>query len=277
MSNRTKIKPLAPSKAPGGIVPKYNTNGGKVCLAYLHPGTVYGEFMRSTVQLMVYDAEHNQRLWNGGGITEYQAGANLSDPRNGLVRQFREKFPHADWLLMVDADMEFRPDALDRLLDNADPVERPIVGGLCFGLVAGGWQLPTLYDLMQDDNGNPGFVRYRQWEPDSLMKVAGTGTAFLLIHRSVFDRFDAQNANPKPGTTAFNRTFPYFQETEFSGRPIGEDLTFCLRAGFLGIPVYVDTSVHIGHVKGRILNFDSYVAEYAMRAQMEAAGDETGD
>lgn len=261
MSNTKRIK----SRIPAPVVPKPQRD--KVIVSYLHPGMVYGEFMRSMMQMMVYDAEHNQRLWNGGGVSEIQAGANLSDPRNQQVHRFRAG--PADWLLMVDSDMVFQPDSLDRLLANADPVERPIVGGLCFGLEAGGWHTPTMYDLMEDADGNPGFVRYRQWEPDSLMKVAGTGTAFLLIHRSVFDRFDALEHTP--GMTAFNRTFPYFQETEFSGKPIGEDLTFCLRAGFLGIPVYVDTSVHIGHVKGRILNFDSYVAEYAARVQLEAS------
>lgn len=247
MSNRVRIKP---QPQPSG--------SGKVIVGYLHPGQVEGAFMRSVLNLIAYDGLHSQRLRDGGGFIEYQAGANLSGPRNALVQQFMGF--KAEWLLMLDSDMTFASDALDRLVEKADPVERPIVGGLCFGLEADGTHTPTLFDVFKGADGNPEVGRYREWEIDSLMKVGGTGTAFLLIHRSVFERFDA--FEPQPGTTAFNKAFPYFQETEYFGKPIGEDLTFCFRAGFLNIPVYVDTSCHIGHIKTRELNFASYVAEY---------------
>lgn len=251
MSNRVRIK----SKP--GDKPAYTA--GKAIVGFLHPGAVEAPFMRSIINLMAYDWTHNRRLVDGGGLIEYQAGANLSDPRNKLVKQFMGFA--AEWLLMVDSDMEFPPTALDQLIDKADPVERPIVGGLCFGLEADGTHSPTLFDVFKGADGDPEVGRYREWPIDSLMKVAGTGTAFLLIHRTVFERFDALEL--EPGMTAFTKTFPYFQETEYFGKPIGEDLTFCFRAGFLDIPVYVDTSLHIGHVKSRVLNFASYVAQYA--------------
>jgi len=250
MSNRVRIRP--PAKPDTSVIP------GKAILGYLHPGQVEGGFMRSALNLIAYDGFHNRRLIDGGGFIEYQAGANLSQPRNTLAKMFLEQ--RAEWLLMVDADMTFPPDALDRLIAKADPEERPIVGGLCFGLEADGRHTPTLFDVFKGPDGLPQVGRYREWPIDELMKVGGTGTAFLLIHRSVFERFDAFEA--PDGTTAFNKTFPYFQETEYYGKPIGEDLTFCFRAGFLGIPVYVDTSLHIGHIKQRELNFASYIAEY---------------
>lgn len=238
---------------------------GKAIVGFLHPGRVEAPFMRSVINLMAYDWVNNRRLVDGGGLIEYQAGANLSDPRNKLVKQFMGF--RAEWLLMVDSDMEFPPDALDQLIGKADPVERPIVGGLCFGLEADGTHTPTLFDVFKGANGEPEVGRYREWQPDSLMKVGGTGTAFLLIHRSVFERFDA--FEPAEGTTAFNKTFPYFQETEYFGKPIGEDLTFCFRAGLLGIPVHVDTSLHIGHIKTRVLDFNSYVAQYAKQEAID--------
>lgn len=261
MSNRRRIR-VTPAIAPGA--PK--VAAGKVIVGYLHPGTVDAPFMRSIVNMIAYDWTHHCRLRDGGGMIEYQAGANLSGPRNNLVKQFMGMA--AEWLLMVDSDMQFPPDSLDRLVAQADPVERPIVGGLCFGLEADGKHTPTLFDVFKGKDGQPEVGRYSEWPVDSLMKVGGTGTAFLLIHRTVFDRFDA--FEPKPGTTAFNKTFPYFQETEYLGKPIGEDLTFCFRAGLLGIPVHVDTSLHIGHIKTRVLDFDSYVAQYATAAK-EAA------
>lgn len=253
MSKRVRVKPTAPK-------PRFAA--GKVIVGYLHPGQVEGGFMRSCLNLLAYDGLKHRRLFDGGGFIEYQAGANLSAPRNALVKQFMAL--SAEWLLMIDSDMTFEPDALDRLVGKADPAERPIVGGLCFGLEADGTHTPTLFDIFKGPDGGPEVGRYREWEIDSLMKVGGTGTAFLLIHRTVFERFDA--FEPAEGVTAFNKTFPYFQETEYFGKPIGEDLTFCFRAGFLDIPVHVDTGCHIGHIKTRVLNFASYIAEYKPEA-----------
>lgn len=250
MSNRVRIK--AKPAAEPSFIP------GKAIVGYLHPGMVHGAFMRCCINLIAYDGYHNRRLIDGGGFVEYQAGANLSQPRNNLVQLFMGF--KAEWLLMLDSDMTFPADGLDRLIDKADPHERPIVGGLCFGLESDGKHTPTLFDVFKGPDGLPQVGRYREWEPDSLMRVAGTGTAFLLIHRRVFEAFDAFEA--PEGATAFNKAFPYFQETEYFDKPIGEDLTFCFRAGFLGFPVYVDTSLHVGHIKTRELNFASYVAEY---------------
>jgi hypothetical protein len=93
-----------------------------------------------------------------------------------------------------------------------------------------------------------------------MFQVAGTGTACLLIHKSVFERMrDIQlPTRSKPG---FNSAFPWFQETEHDGGPVGEDLTFCWRAGLLGIPVYVFTGVQLGHIKDRELTMDAYLTQ----------------
>lgn len=229
----------------------------KAIVGYLHPGMVHAGFVRSLINLIAHDGTRSRRLCDGGGVIEHQAGANLSGPRNDLVRAFLKQ--RAEWLLMVDADMTFPPDALDRLIDKADRDERPIVGGLCFGLEADGAHTPTLFDVAQGSDGLPQVVRHRDYPPDALVRVAGTGAAFLLVHRGVFERFDAHQ--PEPATTAFSRVYPYFAETEYFGKPIGEDLTFCFRAGFLGIPVHVDTGCLIGHLKIRQLDAATFAAQ----------------
>lgn len=229
----------------------------KAVVGYLHPGTVHSGFVRSLINLMAYDGAHSRRMCDGGGVIECQAGANLAGPRNDLVRSFLKQ--DVGWLLMVDSDMTFPPDALDRLMDKADRDKRPIVGGLCFGLEADGTHSPTLFDVCAGPDGAPQVVRHRNYPPDMLVKLAGTGAAFLLVHRSVFERFDSHE--PTPGTSAFSRVYPYFQETEYFGKPISEDLTFCFRAGFLNIPTYVDTGCVIGHLKTRQLDATSFAAQ----------------
>jgi hypothetical protein len=147
----------------------------------------------------------------------FRPGSNLSAPRNTLVRRFLE-YGLADWMLMLDTDMVFRPDLLERLLEHADPVEAPIVGGLCFGFDDKGDIQPTLFGLVGDE-GSPQVIRYHEWPPDSMFQVAATGAACLLIHKSVFEAIRDVRVPSRGGRAGFNDGFPWFQETEHDGTP----------------------------------------------------------
>ena len=230
----------------------------KVVLGYLHPGLVHGAFMESVLDLAVYDVAFNRRIVDGGGRLALQAGSNLSAPRNSLVRRFLE-YGKADWMLMLDSDMTFGPDTLERLLEHADPERAPIVGGLCFGYDDKGDIQPTLFGLVGDEAA-PQVIRYHEWPPDAMFQVAATGAACLLIHKSVFERL-ADIEVPDSGRRGFNPAFPWFQEVEHDGTPVSEDITFCWRAGLAGIPVFVNTAVHVGHMKQRELTMDAYFAQ----------------
>lgn len=230
----------------------------KVVVAYLHPGTVNGAFMESLLNLLVYDMAFHRRVVDGGGRLATQASANLAGPRNSVVKQFLA-FGEADWLWFVDSDMTFEPDTLERLLQYADPDKAPIVGGLCFAFDEGR-VVPTLYDLVGDEDSVQ-VVRYNEWPPDAMMQVAATGTGCMLIHKSVLEAVRDFVPPAKPNQVGFNMAYPWFQETDHDGKPVGEDITFCWRAGICGKSVYVNTAVHIGHVKQRLLTIDAYVAQ----------------
>lgn len=233
----------------------------KVVVGYLRPPLVHGSFVECLMDLLIFDMAHHRRIVDGGGRLSYLAGHNLSAPRNEVVRKFLA-YGKAEWLWMVDSDMTFTPDTLERLLEHADPDTAPIVGGLCFSFDEHGLEVPTLYDLGNLD-GKREVVRYDEWPPDAMFQVAATGAACLLIHRSVFDRIRTFEHPDRPGATGFNATFPWFQETELDGRPVSEDITFCWRAGIAGMPLYVNTAVQIGHVKERVLSAGSYLAQQA--------------
>jgi CRISPR/Cas system-associated exonuclease Cas4 (RecB family) len=85
-----------------------------------------------------------------------------------------------------------------------------------------------------------------------VVQVAATGAAFLMMHRSALESIRDKG---------FNRTFPWFQETEMDGKPVGEDLTFCIRAGVVGLPVFVNTAVKVGHHKSTLLTEDVFLAQ----------------
>jgi hypothetical protein len=238
---------------------------GKVVVAYLNPGMVNAEFHESLLNLLVFDmAPERRRIVNGGGRLGVRSGPNLSGSRNGAVSRYLAG-SDAEWFWWLDTDMTFEPDTLERLLEHADAEKAPIVGGLCFSVDHQTF-FPTLYDFAQIDGKNE-VVRYSEWPPNAMFQIAATGTACLLVHRTVFERMAAVDPAEVPG---FSTVYPWFQEREFMGKAVGEDITFCWRAGILEIPVYVNTGVHIGHVKDYLIDIDRYAAQRAELARVKA-------
>ena len=219
-----------------------------VVIAYVHPGTVSSYFTTSLLHTVLYDRLPGRQ--HIVGVFEEWSSANISAPRNELTRRFVDE-TQADWLLWIDADMAWQPEALEALLASADPVERPIVGGLCFGALHDAL-FPTIYHLAAADGGGFSTVRVLDYPQGAMVRCTATGAAFVLIHRSALERIRDHG---------FNRTFPWFQETENLGQPVGEDITFCLRAGQLDIPVHVNTAVRVGHHKSALLTEERFLAQ----------------
>lgn len=217
--------------------------------AYIHPGQVSSYFMESMLATVFYDRSGRRppRIPN---IYQEWSSANVSASRNNIVRRFVER-NEADWLLLVDADMRWSPLDIDLLLDVADPKERPVVGGLAFGM-SGDEMFPTIYHFAELEPGKPTTIRVREYPQDALIKVAATGAAFLLVHRNVLQAIEA---------AAFNPAFPWFQETQHGDQPVGEDITFCLRVISAGFPVHVHTGARIGHHKSQVLTEELFLTQ----------------
>lgn len=221
-----------------------------VVVSWCQAQTVDAAFMNSMLDMFVYDFATHRRIVDGGGKIARYSTVNVSSGRNQIVHEFLTK-TEADWLLMVDTDMVFEPDTLERLLAAADPAQVPIVGALCFG-TDNGTLFPTMYELAEEGN-SVGFMRWKTFPLGKLVKVSATGAAFLLMHRTALTAIGQK----------FDGPFPWFQETALAGGPMGEDLTFCLRAGACGIPIHVHTGVPVGHVKPTLLTLDKYMAQVA--------------
>lgn len=240
---------------------KGGPDGAKVAFGYVHPDHVSVLFHTSFMQTVLYDKANQNRIV--GGAAKFSS-ANISNARNDVVRQFLALPSKPEWLWMVDTDMEWEPDAVERLLlsayDDDGQVKAHVVGALCFG-VHDGMLWPTLYALDYDD-GELGVFRYNDYprpegDEDCMFQVAATGAAFLLIHRTVLERMLERG---------FNRTYPWFQEMELQGKPCGEDFTFCLRAGQLEYPIWVNTAVRIGHHKSYVLKESMFLDQRQPRA-----------
>lgn len=229
----------------------------RYAIGYIHPGQVSSYFCTSMLTTMLWDFEQSGARGGRRIANVYQewSSANVSASRNIVTQRFLDRPDDGDWLLWIDSDMEWTPTDVDMLLDAADPVERPVVGGLCFGMTPDGL-FPTLYQFAEID-GQLTTFRVPEYRRDALVQCAATGAAFLLIHRSVLQRMKDHG---------FNAAFPFFQEVQAGDKPVGEDVAFCLRLGALGVKVFVHTGVRIGHHKSQVL-----VESMFLKQQLEAA------
>lgn len=252
-----------PEPIPGPLALASGDPAQAVTVAYVHQNEVTYSWHHSMVELVGWDIANHGRVMAGGYIAMRCGSDGLVEARNQAVRHFLADRP-AEWLWWVDTDMGFEPDTIDRLLEAADPAERPMVGGLCFSLretepdTAGGWRTvptPTIFDWASVDvfddstvdgvrqrvktGEQMGFAVRWDYKPNTLTQCAGTGSACLLIHRSVFER-----VADKYGPIWYNRV-----PNTSTGQLISEDLSFCLRAGAAGVPLFIHTGVRTTHMK----------------------------
>lgn len=216
-----------------------------VTAAWIHPHHVSYSWHTSLCNLLAGDLLGPGRLLRGGFVAVNCTTGGLPEARNQAVTAFLDDRP-APWLWWTDTDMGFPADALERLLAVADPDERPVVAGLCFAAKqlgpdgAGGFHVapvPTIYDWHTNPDGASGFVPRFDYERDALNRCAGTGSAFILIHRHVLEKMR--------GDVGDN----WYTRAHHGNLYLSEDLAFCMRLAALEVPLYVHTGVRTTHHK----------------------------
>ena len=228
---------------------------GDVAVAWVHGDQVDASFFHSFIAAQMHDVlEGGLRI--GRTLPARCASGGLVKARNNTVKAFLAG--DEEWLWWVDTDMGFAADSLQALLTLADPTERPMVAGLCFAQMErehdgfGGFiteAIPTLYRWAELGDGVRGFVSWRNYPRNAMCEVNATGSAFLLIHRSVFEKIAAE-----------------FGETWYDQIPapdgvglLGEDLSFCVKARHAKVPIFVHTGIKTTHRKPRWLGEADYI------------------
>lgn len=235
-----------------------------VAIAYVHDHEVSSCWHHSIIELLAHDLGGHGYVFRGGWVAIRYGTDGLVEGRNMAVRTFLDS-KQAEWLWWTDTDMGFEGDVIDRLMEAADPAERPVVGALCFSQREhgsdgrGGWRtsaVPTIYDWGAVGE-QTGFAVRWDYERDRLNRCAGTGSACVLIHRSVFERVGERFG-------AWYDRVP----NHSTGQLVSEDLSFCMRLGALDIPVHVHAGVRASHHKAVWLDEEDYIRERVVEAEL---------
>lgn len=210
-----------------------------------------GHTTRTLMDVVLWDQRYGRRHLNPVNPSCWVIGSTIvMNARNTIVRKFLDQpeDTRSEWLVFMDDDQVYPPDVLEHLIEAADPVERRIVG------------LPVWRFLSPDDSTNVEVTHnvldvhdsgaYVAWPgelPDNaVLQVGAVGTGCMIVHRSALEemRQASLDAN-QGGNWAWFRQVIY-QPADYCE---GEDLFFCRLAWRCGIPVWVNTSVTLEHVK----------------------------
>ena len=136
-----------------------------------------------------------------------------------------------DRILWLDSDMVFRPDLLIRLAKDMDE-GREMVSAVYFKRKPP--FTPICYKTLEysEHDNKPAYKLepYLDYPKDDIFQAAGCGFGAVMMTtdliRKVAERFG----------------YPF---SPMMG--IGEDLTFCWRVGQLGVPIWCDSRIKVGH------------------------------
>jgi len=157
---------------------------------------------------------------------------NIADARNSLVEQaLKERCTH---LFMLDTDQVYPVDCLEKLISHG----KPVVGTP----VHRRWPPfdPILY---RGELGRYKHVSDAECYSGGLVPVDATGCGCILYDLRIL----------------FDIPSPWFELGKApNGDFVGEDIMLCSKIRRNGVPIYVDTSIEIGHMTTYEVNRSTY-------------------
>ena len=153
--------------------------------------------------------------------------------RNSLVDQFLKS--DCTELFFIDADVIPQPEDILRLL--AQSGDRDISAGMYPRRAK---DRKFFMDFYLDENDDLVFE-------GALMRVNRIGTGFMLIRRHVIE--DIAKRSPKYlGSDGVGEISNVFEFSMMNNQFVGEDYTFCDKAGALGYTAWVDVEISLPHI-----------------------------
>ncbi len=153
-------------------------------------------------------------------------GSLIYDARNQLG--YKAVSGGFDRVLWLDSDMTFEPDMFKRLSARVDEGAE-FVSGMYFTRKAP--IQPVIYKTVGMEGNTPKAISFTDYPRDSIFEVAGAGFGAVMMTADLIRRVADKFGLPFSPVVGF-----------------GEDLSFCLRVTELGIPMFCDSSIKLGHI-----------------------------
>jgi hypothetical protein len=260
--------------------------------------TTYGMIQGQTAQCLLDARAFSQ----ANGLTDVAwrmiPGSLVEKARNESVRQMLRE--GCGWLLFIDGDMVFQPDAIIRMLQvaYAECPNADVLGAYC--TLRGDLALPTI---------DSGTGTWESWFPGSgVVSVMRTGGAFLLVKRHVLEslkdpwfrmrvparpidfmaevdnyariKFDGHNPFRGQSEQYWERLEkcavddPSIVIDNYVPVEVGEDSGFCDRVKLAGFQILVDTRIVTGHVDQIVRGWTDHkkAIDDSLRTQRLASG-----
>jgi len=148
-------------------------------------------------------------------------GMSIADARNSLVEQ--AQMEGARYLLMLDTDQVYPHDTLTKLMSHKVDI--------CGVRVHRRW-MPFDPIFLRGELGKYHNVSDEEAYSGDLIEIDATGTGCLLFDMQIGDKIDGK----------------WFEFGFVDGRHVGEDINFCSKARSVGVRIFVDTSIEVGHL-----------------------------
>lgn len=176
--------------------------------------------------------------------------APIDQMRNDLIRQAQKaKCTH---IFMTDTDqVEYPRDTIARLMSHNQ-------------LIACGKvhrRYPPFDPILLKKNASrPGTyvqVPEDEWIKGNLVEVDAIGAACMLMDMRIFDTINGPWFETLRGSEVIG--IEGYEPEDEEKAMIGEDIRFCQKMRSMHIPIFVDTSVKVGHLATFIINEEFYL------------------
>lgn len=154
----------------------------------------------------------------------------VHDARNRLAKQAVDE--GYDRILWLDSDMIFQPDLMERLSADLDE-GRDLVTGVYYRRKSP--FTPTIYeDVGLYNDGQhiyPDATVYKDYPRDEIFEIQACGFGAVMHTTDILKRVGEKLGPPFAMVPGF-----------------GEDISFCMRCAELGIKMYCDPTIKLGHL-----------------------------
>ena len=193
--------------------------------------TVPTSFMKSMLRLMSV----------GETQISFRVSSLVYDSRNQLAAEAVTQ--GYDRILFIDSDMVFQPDLLIKLSKDLDE-GREYVSGLFFRRKPP--FTPVIYKKLEYSRDglkiDMTLDQYFDYPRESVFEIEGSGFGAVMMTTALINKVGEKFGHPFAPEMGF-----------------GEDLSFCWRVKQLGIPMYCDSRIRVGHVGIQTISEETYL------------------